>query len=42
MTHSGCEPSYNFLPQEFGLPETLAALRKIVSIPNQGQIGIFP
>ena len=30
MTHFGCEPSYNFLPQEFGLPETLTALRKIV------------
>lgn len=29
MTHAGCEPSFNFLPQEFGLPNTLATVRKV-------------
>merc|ERR1712045_230576 len=40
MTHSGCEPSYNFLPQEFGLPETLAALRKILKMKET--ITLYP
>ena len=30
MTHSGCEVSWNFLPQEFELPATLATIRKVV------------
>ena len=30
MTHSGCEFSFNFLPQEFELPATLATIRRMV------------
>ena len=35
MTHSGCESSWNFLPQEFEVPAALATLRKIVSLPKK-------
>ena len=31
MTHSGCEISWTFLPQEFELPQTLATFRRVVS-----------
>jgi hypothetical protein len=30
MTHYGCEPSWNFLPQEYALPETITAFRIMV------------
>ena len=35
MTHSGCESSWNFLPQEFEVPAALATLRKIVSFAKK-------
>jgi hypothetical protein len=35
MTHWDCEPSWNFVPQEFALPETLTTLRKMVIEKNQ-------
>ncbi|XP_040580499.1 phosphatidate cytidylyltransferase, photoreceptor-specific [Lepeophtheirus salmonis] len=31
MSHWDCEPSSNFLPQEFKLPETLANMRNVVT-----------
>ncbi len=34
MTHWDCEPSWNFVPQEFALPETLTTLRKMVIDKN--------
>ena len=34
MTHSGCEVSFNFLPQEFELPATLATIRRMVRLMN--------
>ncbi len=30
MTHSGCEASWNFVPQEFEVPQTFATFRKMV------------
>jgi hypothetical protein len=32
MTHWDCEPAWNFVPQEFALPETLTTLRKMVLV----------
>jgi hypothetical protein len=40
MTHWDCEPSWNFVPQEFALPETLTTLRKMV-IEKKLQNSIF-
>ena len=30
MTHYGCDPSPNFLPQEYALPQTLTTFRTMV------------
>ena len=30
MTHYGCDPSPNFLPQEYTLPQTLTTFRTMV------------
>lgn len=32
MTHTGCEASWNFLPQEFDLPPALATLRRMLKM----------
>ena len=32
MTHYGCDPSPNFLPQEYSLPQTLTTFRTMVRI----------
>jgi len=40
MTHSGCEPSWNFLSQEFDLPETLATARKLLKMKET--VTLFP
>merc|ERR1719223_1587286 len=32
MTHSGCEISWTFLPQEFELPQTLATFRRVLKM----------
>ena len=31
MTHSNCEPSWTFQPQEFALPETMTTIRRMVN-----------
>merc|ERR1711953_415769 len=40
MTHSGCEVSFNFLPQEFELPATLATMRKMLKMKET--ITLYP
>ena len=32
MTHYGCDPSPNFLPQEYALPQTLTTFRTMVKM----------
>lgn len=40
MTHSGCEVSFNFLPQEFELPATLATIRRMLKMKET--ITLYP
>lgn len=40
MTHSGCEFSFNFLPQEFELPATLATIRRMMKMKET--ITLYP
>merc|ERR1712137_62485 len=40
MTHSGCEFSFNFLPQEFELPQTMTTWRRLLHMKET--ITLYP
>ena len=40
MSHWGCEPSINFVSQEFNLPETVSTLRRMIGMKET--ITLYP